>query len=179
MKFITACVLALAERHSVPWAPCCFTHCFELQPYGCVINLSCSRNPTRASRGIHLDALWLSERWESTGQHRADHDRFQVSPETLLVRTAHACMSACVRAQSRLTLSDPMVCGPPALSMGFPRQEYWSGLPFPSPGNLPNPGIEFASLESPALAGGFFITSLSSGHPILKLGCLATFFPSG
>ena len=31
------------------------------------------------------------------------------------------------------------------LSMGFPRQEYWSGLPFPSPGNLPNPGIEPAS----------------------------------
>ena len=37
--------------------------------------------------------------------------------------------------------------------MGFPRQEYWSGLPFPSPGNLPNPGIE---LTFPALAGGFF-----------------------
>ena len=34
------------------------------------------------------------------------------------------------------------------LSMGFSRQEYWSGLPFPSPGNLPNPGIE---PESPAL----------------------------
>ena len=39
------------------------------------------------------------------------------------------------------------------LSMGFPRQEYWSGLPFPSPGELPDPGIE---PESPALAGGFF-----------------------
>ena len=34
--------------------------------------------------------------------------------------------------------------------MGFPRQEYWSGLPFPSPGDLPHPGIK---LESPALAG--------------------------
>ena len=39
------------------------------------------------------------------------------------------------------------------LSMGFPRQDYWSGLPFPSPGDLPDPGIE------PALAGGFFTTS--------------------
>ena len=39
--------------------------------------------------------------------------------------------------------------------MGFPRQEYWSGLPFPSPGDLPNPGIKPASL---ALAGGFFTT---------------------
>ena len=40
------------------------------------------------------------------------------------------------------------------LSMEFSRQEYWSGLPFPSPGNLPDPGIEPAS---PALADRFFI----------------------
>ena len=39
------------------------------------------------------------------------------------------------------------------LFMGFSRQEYWSGLPFPSAGDLPNPGIE---PESPALADGFF-----------------------
>ena len=39
------------------------------------------------------------------------------------------------------------------LSMGFPRQEYWSGLPFPSPGDLPDPGIELASPLSPELAG--------------------------
>ena len=39
------------------------------------------------------------------------------------------------------------------LSMGFPRQEYWSGLPFPSPGDLPDPGIESGSpaLEADAL----------------------------
>ena len=45
------------------------------------------------------------------------------------------------------------------LSMGFPRPEYWSGLPFPSPGDLPDPGIEPVSLVSAALAGGFFTTS--------------------
>ena len=45
---------------------------------------------------------------------------------------------------------------PARLLMGFSRQEYWSRLPFPSPGNLPDPGIEPASLMSPALAGGFF-----------------------
>ena len=50
------------------------------------------------------------------------------------------------------------------LSMGFPRQEYWSGLPFPSPGNLLNPGIEPASPASPAMAGGFF-TMVSPGKP--------------
>ena len=45
------------------------------------------------------------------------------------------------------------------LSMGFPRQEYWSGLPFPVQGDLPNPGIAPMSLASPTLAGGFFTTS--------------------
>ena len=44
-------------------------------------------------------------------------------------------------------------------SMGFPMQEYWSGLLFPFPGDLPNPGIEPMSLRSPALIGGFFTTS--------------------
>ena len=44
------------------------------------------------------------------------------------------------------------------LSVGFSRQGYWSGLPFPSPGDLPNPGMECASLMSPASAGGFFST---------------------
>ena len=45
------------------------------------------------------------------------------------------------------------------LSVGFSRQEYWSGLPFPPPGDLPHPGTEFAPLRTPALAGGFFTTS--------------------
>ena len=42
------------------------------------------------------------------------------------------------------------------LSIRFPRQEYWSGLPLPSPGDVLNPGIKPNSLGSPALAGGFF-----------------------
>ena len=45
------------------------------------------------------------------------------------------------------------------LSMEFSRQEYWNGLPFPSPGDLPDPGTEAASLMSPILAGGFFTSS--------------------
>ena len=47
--------------------------------------------------------------------------------------------------------------GPHGHRMGFPRQEYWSGLPFPPPGDLPNPGIE------PALAGGVLTTSAPWG----------------
>ena len=45
------------------------------------------------------------------------------------------------------------------LSMGFSRQEYQSGLPFPTPGGLPDQEIEPSSLKSPALADGFFSTS--------------------
>ena len=48
--------------------------------------------------------------------------------------------------------------------MGFPRQEYWSGLPFPSPGGLPHPGFEPMSPASPALAGRFF-TTVPPGEP--------------
>jgi len=44
------------------------------------------------------------------------------------------------------------------LSMIFSKQEYWSGSPFSPPGDLPDPVIEPVSLESPALAGGFFTT---------------------
>ena len=43
----------------------------------------------------------------------------------------------------------------------FPRKEYWSGLPFPTPGDLPGPQIKLASLASPALTDRFFITSAS------------------
>ena len=50
------------------------------------------------------------------------------------------------------------------LSMGFPRQEHWSGLPFPSPGDLPDPGIK---LGSPALAGGLFTTEPQGKHRFL------------
>ena len=54
------------------------------------------------------------------------------------------------------TLCDPMDHSTPApLSMGFSRQESWSGLPCPPPGDLPSPGME---PESPALMGGFFTT---------------------
>ena len=51
------------------------------------------------------------------------------------------------------------------LSMGFSRQEYWSGLPFPPPGDLADQGIEPVSLMSPALTCGFFITNTTWEAP--------------
>ena len=56
-----------------------------------------------------------------------------------------------------------MACQAP-LSMGFPRQEYWSVLPFPSPGDIHDPGIKPVS---PALTGGFFITEPLGKSPII------------
>ena len=57
------------------------------------------------------------------------------------------------------------------LSMRFSRQEYWSGLPFPPPGDLLTPGIEPVSLKPPALAVGFFTTSAT-----LEALIMSTFF---
>ena len=58
------------------------------------------------------------------------------------------------------------------LSMGFSRQEYWSGLPCPAPGNLPDPGIKPSFLMSPALAGRFFTTSATREARSFLVGSL-------
>ena len=59
------------------------------------------------------------------------------------------------------------------LSMGFSRQEYWSGLSCPPPGDLPDPGIKLASLMSSALAGKFFTSNTTweahSGSKVFQI----------
>ena len=64
-------------------------------------------------------------------------------------------MHVCVLSHVRLFVTPWTVAHQAPLSMEFSRQEYWLGLPFPSPGDIPDPGIE---LTSPTLAGGFFTT---------------------
>ena len=84
-------------------------------------------------------------------------DRAELLVVTLSVKSLQVCPS----------LADPMDCARQApLSVEFSRQEYWSGLQWPSPGDLPNPEIEPASLKSPALAGGFFTTSTNLHDPV-------------
>ena len=62
------------------------------------------------------------------------------------------------------------------LSMGFSRQEYWSGLPFPAPGDFPNPGIKLhVSFMSPALAGEFFSTGAVTHTHIYSFSDYFTF----
>ena len=70
------------------------------------------------------------------------------------------------------TFYDPwtVACQAP-LSMEFSRQKYWSGLPFPTPKDLPEPGIEPASFVSAALAGRFYST-VPTGKSLLAHKCL-------
>jgi len=71
-----------------------------------------------------------------------------------------------VHAQSKPTVTLWMVAYKAPLSLGFSRQEYWTGLPFPSPGHLLDPGIKPVSLVSSALVGRFF-TAEPHGKPEL------------
>ena len=72
----------------------------------------------------------------------------------------------CVLSRVWLFATPQTVAHKALLSMGFSRQEYWSGLPFSTPGNLPNAGIKPRSPVSPALGGGFFTTE-PRGKPII------------
>ena len=79
-----------------------------------------------------------------------------------------ACMLSCFRF-SHSQLCDPKDCSPPTpLSIEFSRQEYWSGLPYPPPGDLPDPRTESVSFTSPALVGRFFNTSATWESGIYK-----------
>ena len=64
----------------------------------------------------------------------------------------------CVRMLSHVQIFGTPRTRQAPLSMEFSRQEYWGGLPFQTPGDLPDPGIEPVPLASPALAGGFCTT---------------------
>ena len=79
------------------------------------------------------------------------------------------CTFCCLIAKSCPTLLTPwtVVCQAP-LSLGFASQEYWSGLPFPSPGDLPDPGVE---LGSPALAHGFSLPLRHQESPFVHFCC--------
>ena len=81
----------------------------------------------------------------------------------------HACMLSCF-SPVLLFATLQTVAHQAPLSMGFSRQEYWSGLPCPPPGDLPNLGIEPMPLTSPALAGRFF--TISTTWEALKLKVL-------
>ena len=102
---------------------------------------------------------FLSPRWAALGQEPVVLTSVTPAPHTH-THTPWWCFYCWV---SCLVVFDPaaawtVVLQAP-LSMGFSRQEHWSGLPFPTPEDLPDPRIEATSLVSPSLSGGFFTAS--------------------
>ena len=94
------------------------------------------------------------------------HQSRQTNAYDVAEGASRECRVCAKSLQSCSTLATPwtVACQAP-LSLGFSRQQYWSGLPFPSPGDLPDPGIEPTFLKSPALACGFFTTSATWEAP--------------
>ena len=116
-----------------------------------------------------------SDGLQSMGSQRVRHNRAteharlfksepqkgSISPPPLLQSTSSPLVCMC----AKLLQSCPTLCNPwtvarqASLSMGFSRQEYWSGLPCTPPGDIPDPKIELTSARSPVLASRFFTTS--------------------
>ena len=98
-----------------------------------------------------LGTSLVPQGWYHHSGHRLDPQSGKQDP------IYHASMLSLQSCPTLCSLWTTAPLGP--LSMGLSRQEYWSGLPCPPPGNLPYLGIEPMSLMSPALAGGFFTAS--------------------
>ena len=92
---------------------------------------------------------------ESLGLAPPPHARWYTFLSNSVRVSVHASCLSCVQ----LFVTPWSVARQAPLSLGFFRQEYWSGLLCPPPGNIPDPGILPTSLTSPALAGGFFTAS--------------------
>ena len=99
----------------------------------------------------------------------------QVAAKLPFLPPLHQCHAVCACTLShfsrvRLFVTPWTVARQAPLPMGFSRQEYWSGLPCPSLGDLADPGIELESLLSPALVGAFFTASatLNITPPLFK-----------
>ena len=78
-----------------------------------------------------------------------------------LIMCVYVCVHACILSRVQVFATPWTVACQAPLSMKFSRQDCWSGLPFPSSGDLPNPGIEPPSLVSPTLAGRFFTSRVT------------------
>ena len=89
------------------------------------------------------------------------------------------CVCVCARARAKSLYLCPTLCNPMDYSLpgSSVYQEYWSGLPYPPPGDLPDPGIKPASLRSPALIGRFLTTG-PPGKPFLSIGFINMFRPN-
>ena len=104
--------------------------------------------------------LWETRKQIPSGINPSVNKKSQecVAGEVPTTQKGRVCV--CVHAPLCLTLCDPVDWAHQApLSMEFSRQKYWRGLPFPTSGDLPDPGIEPVSFGCPMLAGTFFSTA--------------------
>ena len=117
--------------------------------------IKCNSRPKEAPQALSQTYSLLYYRLEVG-------DRVEVIRIVLLVCAYVNNVSLCVWAQSHSVVSLFVtlwtIVHQAPLSMEFSRQEYWSGLPFTTPGDTPDLGIEPMPLGSPALVGGFFTT---------------------
>ena len=114
--------------------------------HGPVLGHLAQRPVSGVQAGFHSAPVIL------TGHPHAGHSLHDaIRSRVLLLRRSRVCACAVV---SHSVWSR----GLQPLSLGFPRQEDWSELPFPPPGNLPDPGVKLESPVSPALARAFFTT---------------------
>ena len=131
----------------------------------CVCVCSNSAQPPRCMQDLNILNDLTKPLWEFTSWKRRTNTNIYwmtLDMVTDVSKPQFAYLWACMLSRlSRVWLFSTLwtVAHQAPLSMGFSRHEYWSGLPFPPPENLPNQGIEPTSHMSPALAGSFFTTS--------------------
>ena len=153
----------------------------------CVIrkqNLNLESNPWNFNMKWENEPDSVSRRWHLTVRNPFECRQAEESPEgawepaspvltscahlspdlhSEASKSHHGCIcTTCYALLSHSVMSNSADMGcthQSPLSMEFSRKEYWSGLPFPTPGNIPKPGIEPTSLQSSTLAGRFYITT--------------------
>ena len=132
----------------------------QVNPHALTIRVHSARNAGECFRssyefGFPVPSSLPPAVWNALSWLKSPH------PPSMSHGSLSPLVSACMPSHfSCVCLCDPMTTAHQSpLSMGFSRQEYWSGLTCLPPGDLPYPGTEPTFLTSPALAGGFFTTS--------------------
>ena len=174
------CSLSAITKMLLGWSLFCFSHSvtaehIHAQPLNWIFQLLLS--PPQESECVqgrfsHCFPLAPLHRWAVLP--------WEIAPPPWKSDSSFTKCSACMLSHfSRVRLwvtPWTAVCQAP-LSMGFSRQEYWSGLPCPPPGVLSNPGTEPASLLSPALAGGSFTTNATWAETWVRSHTASTLGP--
>ena len=131
--------------------------------YKAIILQSNNKNPGLERSQFHFN--WFQSRsWNLQIQKKQEPLEY---PTKTLSSTAFFCRKTSQKSVIKLLLYSVSVfmLSRSCPTLEFPRQEYWGGLPFPSPGDLPEPGIESLVFVSLASAGGFFTTSVTREDP--------------